>query len=134
MLSGYNRRVIPIVFTPPAADTRLPLLVVPTGHTYTIEGWEIISDVDISASTASYVEAALENAGASGTAQTLMGGTAGGTPAWSKNVAKAGTITNGAGDLTEGQYLNLKYDITGTPTVGRFVLLLQVVDGIGAKA
>jgi hypothetical protein len=131
---SYIRKTIPIVFTPPANDTRLTLLKVPAGHSYTVDGWEMAADVDISASTANYAQMTLENGDVAGTAQTNIGGTLGGTPAWSKNVTKAGTITAGSGKLTAGQYLNLNYDITGTPTVGRFTIILDVVEGIGAKA
>jgi len=135
-MSVLSGRPFPIAIqiTDPGADMRIPLLRVPTGHTYTVERCDIVPDTTAAASTANYWEAALENAGVSGTAQAVISGTAGGTAGWVLNTPQNVTITAGSGDLTEGQYLNLKYNEEGTIAPGRFTVFLEVVDGIGSKA
>lgn len=134
MLSGYHRQVIPINITDPGADKRVPLLKVPTGHTYTVEAATIVADTTTAAATDNYFSATLENGGTAGTAQTAISSACGGTEGWTANTPKAVTITAGAGDLTAGQYLNLAYDESGTVAPGRLTVILEVVDGVGAKA
>jgi len=134
MLGGYHRIPIVVQITDPGADMRIPLMRVPSGHTYTVERYDIVSDTTVTASTANYWEASLENAGTAGTAQTLISGTAGGTAGWTLNQPKNASIVAGSGDLTEGQYLNLKYNEEGTVAPGRFTVFLEVSDGVGATA
>lgn len=134
MLGGYFRIPVCVNITDPGADKRVPLLRVPDKHTYTVERCDIVPDTTLSADTANYWQATLENGGASGTAQTLISGTAGGTPGWTANTPKNLSINSGSGDLTEGQYLNLNYNEEGTIAPGRFTVILEIADGVGAKA
>lgn len=131
---SYEKRTIAVNITDPGADKRVPLLKVPTGQTYTVEGCYVVPDTTLAASTADYYQCSLENGGAAGTAQTNIGGTAGGTAGWTANTPKEITVTAGSGDLTEGQYLNLKYDEEGTIAPGRFTVIVEYVNGVGAKA
>jgi len=132
---GLGQRFsVAVNITDPGADVRVPLLRVPTGEVYTVEDAYIVPDTAMSASTANYYQTALENANASGTAQTLISGTAGGTAGWAVNSPKQMAITEGLGDLSAGQYLNLKYDEEGTIAPGRFTVMLEVTRGHGGKA
>lgn len=131
---GYKRITIPVNITDPGADKRVPLLRCPSNEVWTVESAVIVPDTTSNASTADYWKASLENGGAAGTAQTVISGTAGGTAGWTANTPKTLTITAGAGDLTDGQYLNLNYDEEGTCAPGRFTVFLEVVTGIGSKA
>lgn len=127
-------KLLSIDVTDPGADKRIPLLRVPTDHQYTIEGFHVAPDTDTNASTANYWELSLENGGTPGTAQTVIGGTVGGTAGWTANTPKTGTVTAGSGLLTEGQWLNANYAETGTVGPGRFTIVVEYVDGIGSKA
>lgn len=134
MFGGLDRIPIVVQITDPGADKRIPLLRVPAGHVYTVERCDIVPDTTVAASTADYWQASLENAGTSGTAQTNIGGTAGGTAGWTLNTPQNLSITSGSGDLAEGEYLNLKYNEEGTIAPGRFTVFLEVTDGVGSKA
>lgn len=124
----------------PGQDTRINVLKVPTGHTYTIEAAEIMTDRTLSGATDTGVKAFLEDAGTAGTAQTVISGTVGGTDAggtfasWAAQTPKALSINSGVGDLTEGHYLALRYDETGTIGNQVWTLMVRYVDGIGSKA
>ena len=130
----YDRKQMTVVFAGPSADKRVAALRVPAGHTWTIEDVNVVSDTTVGASTADYVSASVENGGTAGTGTTAISTAAGGTPGWVANTPKNVPITSGLGDLSEGQYLNVFHDITGTPTLGRFSVIIDYVDGIGAKA
>lgn len=131
-MSFGNKFTLPIVITPPAGDARIPVLR--ADKKYTVEAAYLVPDTTIAGSTADYVSASLENGGTAGTAQEAVAPVIGGTPGWTANTPKAFTVASGSGDLAKGEYLNLFYDRTGTPTVGRFTLFLEVVEGIGSKA
>jgi len=133
-LGGYERKVATFTIYDPGQDARVNVLKVPTNHTYTIEAAVAVLDRDLAASTANYVEVSLENAGAAGTAQTVIGGTAGGTAGWTGQTPKAISITSGSGDLTAGQYLAVNYAETGAVAPGVLTVIVEYVDGVGANA
>jgi hypothetical protein len=128
-----TKRVLTAVIYDPGADARINLLRVPTGHQYTIEAAYAVASLAINASTANYVDVSLENGDTAGTAQTAIGGTAGGTAGWAANTPKEITITSGSGKLTAGQWLNVNYAETGT-VAPQLVVVVEYVDGIGSKA
>lgn len=134
MLAGYRRMTMSFAIMDPTADARVILFKVPSGHTYTVESGVAAFSAASTADTANYIELSLENGGTAGTAQTLISGTAGGTAGWVAQTPQALTVTAGAGDLTEGQHLVLRYNETGTVAPGVMSVCLDVVDGIGAKA
>ncbi len=125
---------VAINITDPAGDKRIPLLRVPDDHNYTIERFDVCADTTVNASTANYWKLSLENGGASGTAQAVIGGTVGGTAGWTANSPKVGTITAGSGKLTAGEWLVANYDENGTVGPGRFTVNIELRDGIGSKA
>jgi len=129
-----NRHVVSVNIYDPGQDARVNLLRVPDRHTYTVEKVYAVTERAISASTANYVEINLENGGADGTAQTVIGGTAGGTPGWVAQTPQELTITAGSGDLTAGQWLVANYAETGTVAPGVITISVELVDGIGSKA
>ena len=133
-LSGYDRKVATFQIYDPGQDARVNVLKVPANHTYTIEACDVVVDRTVAAATDAYVDVSLENAGASGTAQTSMGSSVGGTDGWAAQTPKAFTVTAGAGDLTAGQYLAVNYAETGTVAPGVISVIVEYVDGIGAKA
>lgn len=133
-MSLNQRLVATIIIADPGQDGRLPVLKVPDDHTFTIESAKVVPDRTTAASTANYYEVSLENGGAAGTAQTVIGGTAGGTPGWTAATPESITITSGSGDLTEGQYLVVNYQETGTVAPGNIAVIVEYVDGIGSKA
>ncbi|HNB50341.1 MAG TPA: hypothetical protein PK530_00280 [Anaerolineales bacterium] len=125
---------ITLNITDPGADKRIPLLRVPEKENYTIERFDVVPDTTTAASTANWWKLSLENGGTAGTAQTVIGGTVGGTAGWTANTPKTGTITAGSGRLTAGQWLNANYDENGTVAPGRFTINLEIRAGIGSKA
>ena len=129
-----NRHVLSFAFPDPGADAIIPLLRVPTGHVYTIENAWMTVPTALGASTADYFAAFLYNGGTAGNGTTVISGTAGGTAGWAANTAQNLAITSGAGDLTAGQWLTLKYDETGTVAQLMTVVTVEYVDGIGSKA
>ena len=138
---GSERRItLSIPIFDPGQDSRINILKVPAHHTYTVENAEIVVDRAINASTANYVEFNLENAGTSGTAQSAISDTIGGTaavgtaPAWAAQTPKSLTIVAGSGDLAAGEYLALNYSETGTIGNQVITVLLDLVDGVGANA
>lgn len=137
---GSQRFVIPFTFCDPQADSRMIALKVPSGETWTVEKAEVSADSSIAASTANGVEVSLENGGTSGTAQTAISDTQGGTDSggtfgvWAAQVPKALTVVAGSGDLTEGQYLIVRYNESGTIGFHNYTVTLEGVRGIGAKA
>lgn len=119
----------------PNADKRVAVLKVPAGEAmYTIEEAYASLDTALTAGAGTWFGVSLENGGTSGTAQTQISGSAGSTAGWVANEPKQMAITEGSGDLTEGQYLNVFYDQTGSPTPGRLSIMLQVTRGRGGTA
>ncbi len=129
-----HRFPVCINITDPGADKRIPLLRVPSKTQYTVESAYVVPDTAVTGATDNYWQASLENGGTAGTDQAGIGGTAGGTAGWAANTPQEISITSGSGDLAEGEYLNLKYDENGTVAPGRFTVVLEVVEGVGAKA
>jgi hypothetical protein len=129
-----NRHVVSVVIADPAADRKVNILRVPTGHTYTIEKAYAVADRVRAADATDYYSVSLENGGTAGTGTTAIGGTAGGTAGWVANTPQEITITSGSGDLTAGQWLNASYDEEGTVAPGNLTVCIEFVDGIGSKA
>lgn len=128
--SGYQIKTLDVVVNDPGQDRRITLLKVPAQHSYSIQAFEIALDRDLSAGAGTGLFGQLENAGTSGTAQTAISGSAGGTAGFSANVAQAATITAGSEKLTAGQYLNMKYDEEGTIAPGNITVHVEYVDGV----
>lgn len=129
-----DRRILSVVIGDPGADSIFPLMRVPTGHQYTIEDAYASMEDDLAASTADFVDIGLYNAGTDGLQTDSIATAAGGTPGWSKNVAKQIAITDGSGKLTAGQWLACNYAETGTVTLPFVTIVVEYVDGIGANA
>lgn len=126
--------VLPVNITDPGADKRIHLFRVPDDENYTIERFDVVADTTVAADGTNYWQLSLENGGTAGTAQTVIGGTVGGTAGWTANTPKAGTITAGSGKLTAGQWLVANYDENGTVAPGRFTISVELRRGIGSKA
>lgn len=131
---SYERKIISVNITDPGADKRVPLLRVPARQAFTLEAAYVVADTDTVTNVTNYWQCSLENGGAAGTAQTPISAVAGGTAGWTANVPKALAITAGLGELAEGQYLNLNYNEEGTVAPGRFTVILEYVNGVGATA
>lgn len=129
-----NRNILSIVFADPTADKVIGLLRVPDKNSITVEDAYAVNDTALAASTANYVETSLENGGTSGTAATVISGTAGGTAGWAANVPQQMAPIAGSGKLTAGQWLNGRYAETGTVAPGRTTMVVEFVWGIGSKA
>lgn len=129
-----NRHVLTVVVYDPGQDAKIPVLRVPDDHVYTIEKAYAQLDRNLSGSTANYVAVNLENGGTAGTGTTDIGTAAGGTAGWTANTPKEITITDGSGDLTEGQWLVADYAETGSVTLGVLAVTVEYVDGVGSKA
>jgi hypothetical protein len=131
---GYdNVNVVAVNLGDPTADRDINIFRAPCACE--ILSAYVVDNVGLVAGTANYFEVGLVNGGTAGTGTATIaaqiGGTAaGGTaPAWTVNVAKTLTIVEGT--LTEGQYVQVNYDETGT-VAQNLTVILNVLYGIAA--
>lgn len=134
-LAGYNTYQSNVTFTggSVAAGTAiLPILIAPYGG-ITVKSAKVVANANIGAGTANYATLTLLNQGTAGTATTAIG-TAGGTPgvAGGGTVApSAFTVNSDADELTAGQYLGLKYVMTGALADNQLRVIVEWVHGKG---
>ena len=129
-LAGYNTKVLSIPITGGTADLSLPLFPAPFGG-ITVTGAYVTLAGAVAANGSNYVTCNLLNGGTAGTATAAIG-TVGGTAGWSAGVPKAFDLNTAADELTAGQWLVAKYDVTGTVTApGDVVFTVVYVDGKG---
>lgn len=129
-----NRHVATIAVMDPGQDSAIPIFRVPSDHVYTIERVFAQADRTLAAGTTNYFSVQLLNGGTAGTGTTAIASAIGGTVGWTANTPQEGTVTDGSGDLTEGQWLVAKYDETGSVTPGVVSVTVEYLDGIGANA
>lgn len=129
-----NRHVLTVVISDPGQDARIPLLKVPTDHTYTIESAVASVDRVTAAHADNRFALTLENGGTDQAGTTDISDAIGGAAGWAANTAKSFAITAGSGDITEGKYLMLDYAEDGTVAPGLITVTIEYVDGIGSKA
>lgn len=130
----FQAKTKTFVISDPGKDAVILVDRVPEDQVYTIEAVYFSFGDAIAASTANYLDVDLVNAGTGGTDTGSMMSTVGGTPGWVKNVPKAGTITDGSGDLTALQYLGVRWAETGTIGPLPLSVTIEYVEGIGEKA
>lgn len=130
---GGKTKVVSVMFPDPTADEVLAILKAPADHAITIEDAYVVIAGGLSASTANFVNCNLQNAGTSGTATTVISGSAPGTAGLADNVASQMAITDGSGQLTAGQWLHLNYAETGTVAPSTITVVVEYVDGAGSK-
>lgn len=131
---GSQRQVAAVGFSDPTADKYIPILRAPADSVLTIEGGGAATITAVAASTANYVTLTLLNGGAKGTAVTALSDAIGGTAGWAANTDKDFTVVDGSGKLAAGEWLVAKYDEEGTVAPGTFVVSVEYVCGLGAKA
>lgn len=110
----------------PAADEVWPVWRAP--QACQIQSGYITVPNDIGASTANYIQFLVYNGGAAGTATTDLGGTVGGTAAWTGLTPKAMTIAT-TNTLSAGDVVAVKYDETGTGTFTAVCIQLDYIMG-----
>jgi len=128
-----HKKTLSVVIPDPTADEKLVIMKAPSDHPITIEDAYVAIAGDVAGSTANYIQINLIDGGAAGTATTVMSGTAGGTAGWTDNVAKQMAITAGSGRLDASDYLVLNYDETGAVAPAMLTVMIEYVDGLGAK-
>ena len=128
LISGYNKQVV-TVNSSTSADITVPAIRAPFGG-ITITGVYGMSSTTLGASTADYFSLTLLNGGTTGTATATIG-TAGGTAGWVANTSKSFSLNTAADELTEGQFLMVKYDETGTVAIADWTVIVEYVAGKG---
>lgn len=133
-MSVVRREVASIVFADPTGDENFHVLKAPGDDSLTVEAAYVVSLDGVSSSTADYTEISLMNGGTSGTATTVISGTAGGTGGFTADSPVDLSVTDGSGKLDSGEYLVAKYAETGSPTGGDYSIIVEYVHGVGASA
>ena len=123
---SYKSVVFSVAYDP-AADDVLPVWRAPQACEV-IQGYITVPN-DVSASTANYFQVLVYNGGSIGTATTDLGGTVGGTAAWTGLTPKAMTINSTNKNLSAGDVVVISYDETGTGTFGTLVVQLDYIMG-----
>lgn len=131
-VAGYSTKVISVGFTSGTVDASLPLFPAPYGGITITKAYAVTQDA-VAANGSVYLDVILINGGTAGTATTAIGTAAGaGTVGWTAATPKAITLNSSADELTEGQWLVAKYDVTGAVTApGNVRFVVHYVDGKG---
>ena len=131
-LSGYTTKVVSVGFASGTVDATLPLFPAPFGGLTVTGAWAVTQDA-VAANGSVYLDVFLINGGTAGTATTAIGTAASaGTVGWSAGVPKSITLNSAADELTVGQWLVAKYDVTGAVTApGNVRFVIHYVDGKG---
>ena len=123
-------------FSDPTADASFLVWRVPTGvaKIEILEAW-VATDTALSAGTANGHPVSLLNGGTAGTATATLAGAVGtalsGTySAWVANTPREFTISEGT--MTEGQYLVVKFDESGTVAPLNLYGQITYIQGVGA--
>lgn len=128
-----SKKTLSVMFPDPTADEKLVIMRAPADHPITIEDCYISIAGGLAASTANYIQMHLEDGGASGTAAGVLSGTAGGTGGWTDNEPSQAAPIAGSAQLDASDYLVLSYAETGNVTPGQITVMIEYVDGLGAK-
>ena len=131
-LAGYSTKVVSVGFASGTVDASLPLFPAPFGGVTVKAAWAVTQDA-VAANGSNYLDVILINGGTSGTATTAIGtAAAAGTAGWAAATPKAITLNASADELTVGQWLVAKYDVTGSITApGNVRFVVHYVDGKG---
>lgn len=131
---GYdNVQVVSVNLGDPGADRDI-LIHRANGAEEIISAY-VVDNVGLVAGTANWFMVGLKNGGTAGTATDVIAAQVGGTaasgtaPAWTVNVAKTLTLTDGT--LDDGEWVSVDYDETGT-VAENLTVVLNIVRGIGA--
>lgn len=120
MINYNNVKTFQVCIGDPGADKNPMLFRAPRGGAI-IERLEAVSSVLITNGEGTGLLFTVYNGGTSGTAQTVVGSALGGTTVtWTAQVPQAFNLSADV-ELTEGQYLWVAYDETGT--VAPFITL-----------
>ncbi len=110
-----NIKTFQVCIGDPTADKNVTLFRAPRGGAI-IESLEAVTGVAVTKGDGTGIAFTVYNGGTSGTAQTVVGSALGGTTVdWTAQVPKAFGLSASV-ELTEGQYLWVKYDEEGTVT------------------
>ena len=111
---GYeNKKTLTATIGDPTGDRNIALVRAPEGGMI-IEALWAVDGVGLTNGDGTGISLTVYNGGTSGTAQTVVGSALGGTTvAWTALVAKTFNLSANV-ELTEGQYLWVAYDETGT--------------------
>jgi len=128
---------VSVCIADPQADKTLPIWRVPAEITKIeiLEAW-VVSDTALSAGTANGRECTLLDGGADASGTSAISNTVGGTDAggtfaaWTASTPKAFTISEGT--LDGGDYVNFKYNETGTDAPKNLLVWFAYVSGVGA--
>lgn len=131
-LAGYTTHIVSVGFASGTVDASLPLFPAPFGGMTIVNAWAVTQDA-VAANGSVYLDVQLINGGTSGTATTAIGtAAAAGTAGWAAATPKAITLNTALDELTVGQWLVAKYDITGAVTApGNVRFVVHYVNGKG---
>ncbi len=136
-LAGYDKKIISTGFysgtaATGTADISLPIFPAPFGGVTITQAWASVQDA-VGANASNYLDVVLLNGGTAGTATTAIGtAAAAGTAGWTAGAIKTITLNTSADELTVGQWLVAKFDITGTITLPQAVrYTIEYVNGKG---
>ena len=125
--SQHLQSVLFTVAYDPAADEIWPMWVVP--QACEVKSGTVTVPNDVGASTANFFAVLSYNGGSVGTATTDLGGTVGGTAAWTGLTPKDMTINADNKNLAAGDVVAIKYDETGTGTFTELTVQLNYLIG-----
>lgn len=108
--SDANLLSVTVEVPDPAADLDITVFRFPVDGR--LRGAYVTPRATLAAGTVNHYQVALYNGGSSGTAQTVISGTVGGTVGWTAQTAKSVTINTPT--FAAGEWVVLDYDETGT--------------------
>lgn len=113
MFGFDDKKTIQVTIGDPTGDRNITLFKAPPGGAIIEDLWAI-DGVGLTNGAGTGIALTVYNGGTSGTAQTVVGSALGGTTvAWTAQVAKVFDLSANV-ELTEGQYLWVAYDESGT--------------------
>lgn len=113
MIGYNNKKSFAVTIGDPTGDRNITLLKAPAGGIIVESLW-VADGVGLTNGSGTGLLFTVYNGGTSGTAQTVVGSALGGTTvAWTAQVAQSFSLSANV-ELTEGQYLWVAYDETGT--------------------
>lgn len=135
-IAGYDKSQIAVTInggSVVAGTVTVPVLIAPYGG-LTVTAAKIAADKTISAHATNFATFTLLNGGTVGTATTAIGtaaGTAGTATGIVAATPQAFTLNSDADELTEGQYLMIKYVMAGALADNQFSAIIEYVRGKG---
>ena len=113
MLGYNNKKTFAVAIGDPTGDRNIALVRAPEGGMIVESLWAI-DGVGLTNGNGTGISLTIYNGGTVGTAQTVVGSAVGGTTvAWTAQQAKTFSLSANV-ELTEGEYLWVAYDETGT--------------------